>query len=98
MTAFTGRSKPGTIVHTLAFVGVVMQLVSTGGTALPGLSTVTASESLLNTRSCVPAAFETTVCALVTAMVVVIDPELKFITSTAPVNEKPLTVADGTAA
>ena len=48
------------MVHT-AFGGLVKQLVSTGGTAAAGESTVTELESLLKTRSWLPLPFETTV-------------------------------------
>src|SRR5579862_5990756 len=71
--------------------------MSTGGAAAVGNSTVIESESLLKTSSSVPFELETTVCALVTAIVLSAAVE-KFITSTAPRNEKPLTVAEGTAA
>jgi hypothetical protein len=47
--AFTGRSNPVTIVHTL--FGALLQLVSTGGTAMAGESTVIEFESLLKTSN-----------------------------------------------
>jgi len=87
------HDEPGTCV----FGGTVRQVVSTGGTAAAGNRTVTESESMLNTNNSVPSAFETTVCALLTA-IVVSEPEEKFNASTAPRIPKPFTVAVGTAA
>src|SRR6266496_1032541 len=95
MTAKTGRSNPETTVQTV--FGAVVQLVSTGGTAMLGESTATASESVLKTSNWVPASFAITVLALGTA-IAVSAPAEKFMTSMAPRNEKPLTVAVGTAA
>src|SRR5579863_2485688 len=99
MIAFTGRLKPE--LRTVQIEdegGLCRQLVSTIGNALPGASTVTLSESLLNTRSWLPPPLETTVCALGTAIVVVMPPADRFITIRPPTNEYPLTVALGTAA
>src|ERR1035438_9252385 len=84
-SAQTGRSKPGTMVQT-GFTLPDKQLRSTGGTALLGLSTVIASESLLKTRSWVPLELAITVCALVTAIVVSCE-VTKFNISTAPRKE-----------
>ena len=71
--------------------------MSTGGAAAVGNSTVIESESVLKTSSSVPFELETTVCALLTAIVLSAAVE-KFITSIAPTNENPFTVAEGTAA
>ena len=79
------------------FPGVLVQLVSTGGTARLGLRTVTKSESPLNTNNLDPVVSDTTVWALLTAMLVN-DPEEKFMTSTAPRKANPLMLAVGTAA
>src|ERR1700752_4103187 len=101
MIPYTGRSKPGTMLQTAPgelLGGLDKQLVSTGGTAALGESTVTELEPLLKTTSCVPPEFAMTVSALVTAIDVVSPPPEKFITCTAPVKEKPVTVAVGTAA
>jgi hypothetical protein len=76
---------------------VFWQLVSIGGTARLGLSTVTESESPLNTSNLEPVVSDTTVWALFTAMLVN-EPEEKFMTSTAPRKANPLTLAVGTAA
>ncbi len=63
MMAFTGRLRREscTKVHTAGLRLGARQLVSTGGFAAAGESTVIASESLLKTRSCVPVLFDTTV-------------------------------------
>ena len=68
-----------------------------GGTAEPENRTVTASESGLKTSNCVPVEFDTTVCALLTAMIVEEFVE-KFRTWTAPTKANPFTAAVGTAA
>jgi len=73
------------------------ELVSTGGTAAVGLSTVMESESPLNTNNLEPVVSDTTVWALFTAMLVKL-PEEKFMTSTAPRKANPLMLAVGTAA
>jgi hypothetical protein len=58
---------------------------------------VTASESLLKTRSWVALEFDITVCALGTLIVAVMPPNVRFISTTAP-GEEPLSGALGTAA
>src|SRR5579863_6282219 len=87
MIAFTGRENPELrTVQIQEEGGLCRQLVSTIGNAFPGASTVTLSESLLKTRSWLPPPFETTVCALGTAMVVVMPPADRFITISPPTN------------
>src|SRR5215472_11516907 len=97
MMAFTGRLRLGFWTTVQTGLGAVLQLVSTGGEAALGDSTVTPSDPLLKTSNWLPVEFETTICALGTA-IVVRNPAVKFITSIAPTKEKPGTVADGTAA
>jgi hypothetical protein len=58
---------------------------------------VTESESLLNTKSCVPSGLATTVCALGTLIVAETPPDVIFMTSIAP-GAEPFRTAVGTAA